>query len=130
MKFFLLRHWETIGFLIACFGFLYNALLIAFIGWPNYPIALAFSVICSIYAVIMIVQFIRKFTLRRIARLIQSALAAIYLALEYLGGTVNMERSYVVITILFYVVIIFTIARFSIWIYKRDQAKKVETEHD
>ena len=123
-KFFMSR-WETLWYTVIMAGSLTTLLQMVFTGWPSYPVVMGLLIACIIYICIVLVLFIQQPKLRRAAHFVQCIFVAVFLALTYHGSDASEYRAAWIPPLLIYVIVGFTIARASIWVYKRHQAKKL-----
>ena len=124
MKKFFVSRWETVWYTVIMVGTVTTIFQMVFTGWPSYPLVMGLLISCIIYMCTILVLFIQQPKLRRVAHFVQCIFVAVFLALTYHGGDANEYRAAWIPPLLIYVVVGFTIARSSVWFYKRHQTKK------
>jgi len=124
MKKFFLSHWESICFAVVFLLFSIILLEIYLFTFTSLLTTISTTIASVVYAVVIFICIIRKLTFRRFAHLIQSILIAIISVLEMQGDLRLADWSVLVLTILTYVFIGFTIARISIWLFKKWQTRR------
>ena len=136
MKKFFSSHWERILYGVFFSGVLLVNYQSTTTGWPNDALMLGLLMFGVIFILAIIGRLLKVIVskkpqaMRYWVYLVYNALTITYLALLYDSRMTSLRNAPIIFSLLLLSIVGFSIARASIWLYKRHQAKKVETEHD